>query len=116
MATALLLYTGGILFLLVLGQNIQTVGKYWLAETPLETAYRVCDECGLDEAEVDQVIKDIENPELTPDEKIHSFGTKLKDPSDADACEPCALAICKASDVLPTKKSSCLTPRSQDGK
>lgn len=78
---------------------------FWLRkaqppESPLDRANRICQDCGLTQQEVDQLIDNMHRSKLTREEKLNLFRAQFDDPSDADLCEPCATAILDAAEVL----------------
>ncbi len=65
-------------------------------ETPLERAYRICDDCGIDRPGVDALINAVHHAELTRAQKLALFREQFAREEDARLCEPCAVAVLDA--------------------
>ncbi len=73
----------------------------WLAprtpETPIEAARRICDSCGLFEAEVDKMIDDMRQSTLNRDQLLDACRATYADSGDGEACIGCSEAILDAA-------------------
>ena len=65
-------------------------------ESPRDKALRLCGECGLDVAEIDQLIDDVQHSTLSRAENLALFRQQFERVSDADYCEDCAVAVLDA--------------------
>lgn len=98
--TAVILYIGVLLLLLVLAQNIYKVAEYWLTDADVSSVYQVCGECDLDKQEVDAIIDGVGHAALTRTEKMDLFRGQFENAADAEYWEarPCHFAShCVAS-------------------
>lgn len=73
----------------------------WLAvrtpESPIEAACRICDSCGLLEAEVDRMIDDMRHSTLSREQLIDLYRATYTDEGDGEACIDCSNAILDAA-------------------
>ena len=73
----------------------------WLAfrtpETPIEAARRICDLCGLFEAEVDRMIDDMRHSTLNRDQLLAAYRATYADSGDGEACIDCSEAVLDAA-------------------
>ena len=63
----------------------------------IDLAYRICDACGLDVAEIDQLIDDIRHSALTREENLDLFRDTFERREDAELCIDCAEAVLDAA-------------------
>ena len=62
-------------------------------ESDTQRAHRLCEGCGLGPGEVDGLIDNVRHSTLTREENLELFYGTFEDPSQAEACEPCAEAV-----------------------
>ncbi len=67
-------------------------------ESPRNKALRLCGECGLDVAEIDQLIDDVQHSTLSRAENLALFRQPFERPADADFCQDCAVAVLDAAE------------------
>lgn len=65
-------------------------------EAPIDRAYRLCGECGLEAAKKDWLIGVMRENPKTRAKKLKEFRTLFDDPLDLESCEPCAAAVLDA--------------------
>ena len=80
------------LFLLTFGVGVWIVFARPF-ESPRDKAQRLCGGCGLDVAEIDQLIDDVQHSTLSRAENLALFRAQYERPADADSCQDCAVAV-----------------------
>lgn len=65
--------------------------------TPTDVAYRICGACGLDIAEVDQLIDDMRHSTLSREQNLDLFRDTFEQREDAEFCIDCAQAVLDAT-------------------
>lgn len=79
--------------------------------SPVDRAHELCAECGLSDAEVDQLIDDAKHSMLSREENMRLFLDTFADPAEAELCRTCAEAVLDAaepelrSDNLPVQSN-----------
>ena len=80
----------GIIFVVILAIGYAVERS---SETPAELAYRLCGQCGLDRAKVDQLIDDMAHSALDRDGLIELFEGPFEPEDDhKERCRPCVEA------------------------
>jgi len=78
-----------------------TDGPPTAAESPLDRAYRLCRQCGLEPGDVDTLIDNSRHAKLTREERIRLFEDTYVDPSKRERvrglCLPCVKAVLDAA-------------------
>ena len=72
-------------------------GSVTCHDTPPDTAYRLCGECGLTGDEVDWLIDANKNSTLTREQSLELFHAPFEDRRDLELCGPCAEAVLDAT-------------------
>ena len=65
--------------------------------TPTDVAYRICSACGLDVAEIDQLIDTMRHSTLSREENLDLFRDTFERREDAELCIGCAEAVLDAA-------------------
>ena len=67
------------------------------ALTPTDVAHRICDACGLDSSEVDQLIDTMRQSTLSREEDLDLFRDTFERRENAELCIGCAEAVLDAA-------------------
>ena len=67
------------------------------AESPIDLAYRLCGECGIEPGEVNAFIENLQHSTLTREQELDRFRELFKEPNQARECEPCAKTVLTAA-------------------
>ncbi len=62
-------------------------------ETLTQRAHRLCDECGLDDDEIDRLIDEFRDPRLSREQALALFFDTFENPADGEPCMPCVEAV-----------------------
>ncbi len=66
-------------------------------ETPTERAHRLCDTCGLDDDQIDQLMDEFGDPTLSREQALALFLDSFENPAAAEPCMPCVEAVMDAT-------------------
>ena len=95
--TWLIVYTAAALVILAVARTVNHLDK-----SPIDRAYRLCSECGLDRAQLDQLIDDVAHSTLDRDGLIQFFDATLEPEDDhRELCMPCVEAVLDIANVKP---------------
>ena len=95
--TWLIVYTAAALVILAVARTVNHLDK-----SPIDRAYRLCSECGLDRAQLDQLIDDVAHSTLDRQQQRELFySTFGEGDPDPELCRPCAEAVLDAASVKP---------------
>lgn len=65
-------------------------------KTPLEKAYKICEDCGLDKTSVDMLIENYHGSGLNPTDAIQLLKDTSETPESFELCKSCADAVIEA--------------------
>ena len=70
--------------------------KPW--QLPIERAYLVCENCGLEPDEIGNLIVGLSGTTLTSEQAVELYRETFDEPEDAELCLPCAEAVASVAE------------------